>query len=357
MSSALRNNLVRLLGILAPLLLLGLTPSCSSVFPYEKGASPDYTESVVPTSRDLIDPDRPFEESRYLPRYTLNPGDNINVAFDVRAVESEQDYRIEKGDQIRVVVLFHDEINNLYSVRPDGKISLPYKGDFMIAGMSPMEASSSIADLYSDLFVDPSVSLLLESSGERIDAMRQIFDRGNMGQTWNYAVGPDGFFNLPLVGEFSAPGLTVALLENIVNSAYGRMAPEVKVNITLTSTAGFGVFVMGEVNNAGRQAIKGPITASRALALADGHNPTTADLSNCILLSLDVLTGEASARVVDLEALLMHGDFSRDPLLGPNDVLVVPSSKITNINRWVDQYISKLLLFRGVGANMSYRLN
>lgn len=348
---------LRLLGTFAALLLLGLTPSCSSMFPHDSGGPTDFSESVVPTSRDMIDPDRPFEESRYLPRYTLNPGDNVNVAFDVRAVETEQDYHIEKGDTLAINVLFHDEVNGTYNVRPDGKISLPYKGDFRIVGMSPIEASGAIAELYSDLFVDPSVSLQLESSGQRIDALRQIFDRGQMGQTWNYSVGPDGFFNLPLVGEFSAVGLTVAQLENIVNSAYGRMAPEVKVNITLTSTAGFGVYVMGEVLNAGRLAITGPITASRALALADGFNPSTADLENCILLSLDVLTGEASARIVDLEAVIKRGDFTRDPLLGPNDVLVVPSTRITDIDRWVDQYIAKLFLFRGVSAGMSYRMN
>ena len=43
--------------------------------------------------------------------------------------------------------------------------------------------------------------------------------------------------------------------------------------------------------------------------------------------------------------------------LGPNDVLVVPSKRIVEMDRWVDQYIAKLLLFRGVGGNVSYRLN
>ena len=356
MNIALFNSLLRQLGILIPILLSCFVPSCSSIFPHDNGGPSDFTESIVPKSRDALDPDRPFEESRYLPRYTLNPGDNINVAFDVRPVESERDYRIEKGDEISLTILFHDEVNGVYNVRPDGKISLPYKGDFRIHGLSPAEASRAISELYGDLFVDPSVSLQLLSSGDRIAAIRQVFDRGQAGQAWNYSVGPDGFFNLPLVGEFSAPGLTVAQLENIVNSAYARMAPEVKVNITLASTAGFGVFVMGEVANAGRLTIKGPITASRALALAGGQDLNTADLSQCILLSLDVLTGEANARVVDLESV-MHGDFSRDPLLGPNDVLVIPSSKITDMNRWMDQYIAKLLLFRGVGANMSYRVN
>ena len=55
--------------------------------------------------------------------------------------------------------------------------------------------------------------------------------------------------------------------------------------------------------------------------------------------------------------MLKRGDISRDAFLGPNDVLVVPSKRIVEMDRWVDQYIAKLLLFRGVGGNVSYRLN
>ena len=43
-------------------------------------------------------------------------------------------------------------------------------------------------------------------------------------------------------------------------------------------------------------------------------------------------------------------------IIGPNDVLVVPSTTITKMDRWVDQYIAKLLMFRGTGASIGYRL-
>jgi len=357
------QKLLSVLPRLCTALLLGLSVSllgsCSSIFPHSRTPESDFISAVQPVSPDSIDPDRPFEESRYLPRYTLNPGDNVNVAFDVRAVESQDDYKIEPGDVITLTILFHDEVNGVYNVRPDGKISLPYKGGYKIAGQTPEEAGSSIASLYSDIFRDPSVSLQLTDTGQRINDLRQIFSAGaNQGQSRNYSLGPDGFLNLPIVGEYGAAGLTIAQLESIVNSQYARMAPEVSATITLLSTAGFGVFVMGEVMEPGRQAISGPITASRALAIAGGENLATADLSRCILLSLDVVSGEAMARYVDLEAVIYEGDITLDPFLGPNDVLVVPSSRITKLDRWVDQYIAKLFLFRGIGGpNFSYRLN
>lgn len=340
-----------LLGILA------LLPSCSSIFPHDRDPESEFITAVRPTAPDMIDPDRPFEESRYLPRYSLNSGDRVQVAFDVRAIESDADYIIEPGDVIEIKVLFHAEVDGIYNVRPDGKISLPYKNDFRIAGLSPQEASTEIAALYSDIFRDPSVSIQLKDTGLRIENMRQIFNFGNQGQTQSYQLGPDGYVNLPVVGEFRAAGLTVAQLESIVNSSYARMAPEVTCNITLTDTSGYGIFVMGEVEEPGRLTITGPTTAARALALAGGHRLAEADLSKCILLSLDVVSGEATAQYVDLEAVLKRGDISRDAFLGPNDVLVVPSKRIVEMDRWVDQYIAKLLLFRGVGANVSYRLN
>lgn len=356
MSAARSSTLSRALNwALGASLMLGA--SCSSLFPHDRNTDNEYISAVRPISQDLIDPDRPFEESRYLPRYTLNPGDSVQVAYDVRALETEEDYVIEAGDVIELKVLFHEEVDNTYNVRPDGKISLPYKGDFKISGLTPAEATTEISSMYSDIFREPSVSLQLKDTGLRIDNLRQIFNFGNQGQTQSYQLGPDGILNLPVVGEFRASGLSVSQLQSIVNSSYARMAPEVTCNITLQDTAGYGVFVMGEVDQPGRIPISGPTTAARALAMAGGHNLAEADLSKCILLSLDVVSGEAFARYVDLESVMMRGDISRDAFLGPNDVLVVPSKRIVEMDRWVDQYIAKLLLFRGVGGNVAYRLN
>ncbi|MCH2101248.1 MAG: polysaccharide biosynthesis/export family protein [Planctomycetes bacterium] len=340
-----------LLGILA------LLPSCSSLFPHDREHESGFIATVHPTASDAADEGRPIEESRYLPRYSLNSGDSVQVAFAVRSIEPSADYVIDPGDVIEIKVLFHTEVDGTYNVRPDGKISLPYKSDFRIAGLTPQEASDEISTLYSDIFRDPSVSIQLKDSGLRIENLRQVFNFGAQGPTQTYQLGPDGYVNLPVVGEFRAAGLTIAQLENVVNGSYTRMAPEVACTITLTDTSGYGIFVMGEVEEPGRIAITGPTTAARALALAGGHRLAEADLSKCILLSLDVGSGEAIAQYVDLEAVLQRGDISRDAFLGPNDVLVVPSKRIVEMDRWVDQYIAKLLLFRGAGANVSYRLN
>lgn len=350
--------IARAAGRLAALAAVVVFASCSMIFPHDRPEGPDYISAVRPVSQDLIDPDRPFEESRYLPRYTLNPGDDIGVSFDVRAVESEEDYKLQEGDEVQIKVLFHDEVGGDYIVRPDGKINLPYIGGLRIVGLTPEEAGATIANLYSDRYRDPVVTVQLIDTGQRIENLRQVFSSGlNQGLRREYSVGPDGRVNLPVVGEFEAVGLTVGQLQSIINSAYARMVPEVSVNVTLNNTQGHAVYVMGEVAEPGRYPITGPMTASRALTLAGGENIATADLSTCVLLQLDVVAGEATAQYVDLESVLRKGDISRDAWLGPNDVLVVPSTRIARMDRWVDQYVAKLFLFRGFGGNASYRLN
>ena len=252
--------------------------------------------------------------------------------------------------------LYHEELNGTYIVRPDGIISLPHKGSVKAAGLSPEELVDYLTELYGDIFRQPSFSIQVTASEKKVEEFRSLFGGSLSGQGLSTALGPDGYLGLPLIGEIRAAGLTVTQAQAVLQGEYRRIIPELNISVMLTSTAGYGVFVMGEVNEPGRYPISAPLTASRALALAKGHNPETADLAHVVLLSLDATTGKATASFVDLESVVVRGDITRDPLIGPNDVLVVPSTTITKMDRWVDKYIAKLLMFRGTGASIGYRL-
>jgi protein involved in polysaccharide export with SLBB domain len=296
------------------------------------------------------------EEVRYIPRYLLNPGDTLKASFLVRPDRGPAIYKIEAGDTLKVKVFHHTEIDDTYFVRPDGKISLPYKGAFKVVGLTPEEARDQIANLYADLFRDPVVALQVTTFGKRLEELKSILGSAATGQSLQTVIGPDGFFSLPLVGEFAAAGRVVTQVQEAVEAAYIDRFPELEVGIQLSATAGFGVFVQGEVTQPGRIGVTGPITASRALAMAGGAHLATSDLENCILLTM-APDGVAEAHRVNLYAVLEEGDVSRDALMGPNDVLVVPSTSITRVNRWVDQYIAKMLLFRGFGVSAAYRID
>ncbi len=44
-------------------------------------------------------------------------------------------------------------------------------------------------------------------------------------------------------------------------------------------------------------------------------------------------------------------------VLKPNDIVYVPKSAIAEANKWVNQYIEKLILFRGFSAGVTYQIN
>jgi polysaccharide export outer membrane protein len=337
-------------------LLLGVIAACETGIPTPPVPYGDAYGGAATMVVPIDSADVGIEESRYIPRYHLNPGDTLSVSFHFGQSAEDFVFKLSPGDSLQLKELYHEELNGTYLVRPDGIISLPYKGSVKAAGLSPEELVEYLTGLYEDIFREPSFSIQVKASDEQVEEFRSLFGSNLGGQGLNASLGPDGYLGLPLIGEIRAAGLTVTQAQGVLQGEYRRIIPKLNISVMLTSTAGYGVFVMGEVNEPGRYAISAPLTASRALALAKGHNPETADLAHVVLLSLDAATGKTTASFIDLESVIVRGDITRDPLIGPNDVLVIPSTTITKMDRWVDQYIAKLLMFRGLGASIGYKL-
>ena len=92
-------------------------------------------------------------------------------------------------------------------------------------------------------------------------------------------------------------------------------------------------------------AIVAPITVTQGLARA-GVDMNTAGLKNVVVISMDG-DNQPHGTVLNLRAAIRKGRPSASFLLGRNDVVFVPKSTIAKIDKFVDQYIAKLLLFRG----------
>ena len=54
------------------------------------------------------------------------------------------DYRIGPSDVLTIRVRGHEDLNQMVTVRPDGKLSLPLVGDLSAAGMTPVELQRSL---------------------------------------------------------------------------------------------------------------------------------------------------------------------------------------------------------------------
>jgi len=163
-------------------------------------------------------------------------------------------------------------------------------------------------------------------------------------------VRPDGKIHLPLVGAVAAAEQTPEQLAQALRGAYAGSLrhPDVSVEIE----KGFArqqVFIGGEVERAGMQALTPQLTVMRAIILAQGMKETAAP-NRVLILRKDA---DGNARVIETNlARSMHGNAGEDPTLQPYDVVLVPPSRVARLNKWVDQYIR-----RNLPVSMSYEID
>jgi polysaccharide export outer membrane protein len=83
-------------------------------------------------------------------------------------------YRIGAGDVLEVVFFSHPEQNRFVTVRPDGRITLPYVGEIVARGMEPAALSDEIETLYAEVLVDPHVDVLMSQMGGRFYILGEV---------------------------------------------------------------------------------------------------------------------------------------------------------------------------------------
>jgi protein involved in polysaccharide export with SLBB domain len=146
-------------------------------------------------------------------------------------------------------------------------------------------------------------------------------------------VRPDGRVSLKLVGEVLAEGRTPAELGQQLKSAYSTELRDPEIAVIVRGMAA-RVYVDGQIERPGEYVWNPQITALQAIARAGGFRDT-ADEDRFVVLRRSA-DGAQQVISVDLEE---EGAGNHDVFLAPYDLVVVPSSSVADVNKWVDQYI------------------
>ncbi len=154
-------------------------------------------------------------------------------------------------------------------------------------------------------------------------------------------VGPDGKIAHPLTGYLRADGLTPEELSQLLTRELARTVRDPSITVFVREYAGRVVYVGGEVFHPRDVQILGRMSAMSAILAAGGYTPA-GDLSKVVLLRKGP-EGVATSRVVDLAKLADGADGSVDPALAPFDIVIVPPTTITEIDRFVEQYITRVV--------------
>ena len=155
-------------------------------------------------------------------------------------------------------------------------------------------------------------------------------------------VRPDGKVSMRLVGSIPAAGLTPEQLAKEVDTAYSSELRDPGASVHVKSMPSREVFVAGRVTKPGAFPLEPGMTAMEAISDAGGYLDDASDTS-VVLIRRDVC-GTPHGTKLDLDAAAVSKDGSEENVaLMPRDMLVVPRSKIGNVDLFVQQYIKNLI--------------
>lgn len=162
----------------------------------------------------------------------------------------------------------------------------------------------------------------------------------------------DGRISLPMLGELTVDGLSLAELTERVESQMSAHLRRPQVLVNVQGGTARRVFVGGEVGRPGMQPLLGPLSVVQAVMVAEGLRETAAPEQAIVLRRGPA--GERTVLSVNIEAVMSGKDLAQDLPLQPYDVVIVPRSGIANLGRWVDQYVRRVIPFN-LGFN--YTIN
>ena len=141
-----------------------------------------------------------------------------------------------------------------------------------------------------------------------------------------YRVSQNGFISYPFVGEVKVSGLTLSELGEKLTRL---LSPDYFINPQITISVekyhSRRIFILGEVNNPGSYDIppEKELSVVEAIALAGGFTEAAAVNKTKIIRVED---GQEKNIVVEITNITKRGDKSKDTILKPNDIVIVPQS-------------------------------
>ncbi len=157
-------------------------------------------------------------------------------------------------------------------------------------------------------------------------------------------VRPDGQITVPGLGDFYAVGLTPDELETDIARRASITHRNPVVSVLVKEYTQHRCYVGGNVRRPGFVSVRPGLTSLRAV-LERGGFTRGARLDSVLHVAWSP-SGEYSAQRINLETVLESGSSAQDIVLGPNDVVYVPSTWIADAGLFVDQYIRDLIPIR-----------
>ena len=156
-------------------------------------------------------------------------------------------------------------------------------------------------------------------------------------------IAPDGSVGLRAAGQINAQNMTILQLQEAVAKASSKMLTNPIVTVSVVDPAGARVFVGGSVLKPGAYPIDTSRGALEAIVLAGGFDrESRAD--EVVLIRRNPMN-KPMLRTVDLRGFISTGASAGDVPLYAGDIVYVPRNRISEIDLWMEQFVTKFVPF------------
>ncbi|MBI1912771.1 MAG: polysaccharide biosynthesis/export family protein [Deltaproteobacteria bacterium] len=264
---------------------------------------------------------------------------------------------VAPGDEISISIYGNADLNRRIIIPSDGRIFFPLVGEINTEGKTFKELRKTLTDGLSKYKKD------YLSPGDEISIT--VYRNPDLDR--KIIIPPDGYIYYPFVGDIKAEGSSMKELREKIRegligyvgdvqvsvdvSKFGSIKvvvdPQVSVDIArlsntkriadpqvgieVSSYGGQKIFVLGEVKSPGIYLADGNTRVIEAISAASG--PTLDGKQSSILLVRNSGKGKPELQVVDIEKAL-SGDSTQNPILKPGDIVYVPRTMISNVDRF-----------------------
>lgn len=270
-------------------------------------------------------------------------------------------YVLQRGDDIEIKAYNIPELDQVVRIRPDGQISLLLLNDVAAAGFTADHLGEVLSAAFARHYRNPRISVIVRGfSSLNVYVGGEVFRPGLVPLTGSTTA---------LQAVVAAGGLketsrdtTVTLLRSSdtgelvttslnVDKIVSKREPDLPLragDILYVPKSNISVYVGGEVLHPGLLPLNGELTVMGAVFQAGGLKDTAK--SNTVMLVRNNGDGVPTVITLRLDDAIRG---RRVPTLQPFDVVYVPRSAISRIDRFVDQYIRQVLPIN-VTAGFSY---
>ncbi|MEM1227396.1 MAG: polysaccharide biosynthesis/export family protein [Planctomycetota bacterium] len=280
--------------------------------------------------------------------YRLRGGDQIQLTFLIRSIQTDGAYRLVVGDQLLVESeadekLTRGTLDSGLEVQPDGTITLRFIGEVHAAGRTIDQLREVLNERYKTYYPEPAIDVTPVRTGSVARQIREAISgsEGFNAQTTLQRVTPEGTIRLPRLGAVPAQGLTLAELKREINLRYNSIAAGLEVEPNLEEQAPHFVYVLGDVTEPGQFEMTAPTTVLGAIGLAGSYVPG-ANLRQVVIFRRGP-NWELLSTLLDLRAAIL-GKQSNPPdeiWLQDGDVVIVPTAPIQLFDRFVTQVFTE----------------